>query len=278
MPVRRLQPVAPVTQEDDRGMMCRLAVRAAERNAQIPDQLLSAIARVESGRRIASSGEMHPWPWTINAEGRGYFYETKAEAVAAVRAMQASGVRSIDVGCMQINLLHHATAFESLESAFDPETNARYAARFLTELHNSTGDWNRAAGHYHSRTPERSLNYMNAVLSVWPGEKRLADAVTRAEQLAGPRRYSIASLPAPSAHTVSLPGGASMSIEPRRPVYAALARGLAAYRQAPILTMARAPAPVQQAQSATPRPTPAPRGLFSFQTTGPLISGLPVRN
>ena len=76
----------------------------------------------------------HPWPWTVNAEGQGAFYDTKAEAVAAVRAMQARGVRSIDVGCGQINLMHHPDAFASLEQAFDPQANAAYAARFLKEL------------------------------------------------------------------------------------------------------------------------------------------------
>ena len=70
---------------------------------------------------------VHPWPWTINAEGQGLFYDTKAQAVAAVRALQARGVRSIDVGCMQVNLMHHPDAFPTLEQAFDPQTNAAYA-------------------------------------------------------------------------------------------------------------------------------------------------------
>ena len=35
---------------------------------------------------------MGPWPWTINAEGVGSFYETKAAAIAAVRDLQARGL------------------------------------------------------------------------------------------------------------------------------------------------------------------------------------------
>jgi hypothetical protein len=38
--------------------------------------------------------------------------------------MQGEGVRSIDIGCMQINLVHHPDAFGSLEAGFDPITNA----------------------------------------------------------------------------------------------------------------------------------------------------------
>ena len=115
-------------------MLCRSAVAAAERGSGIPAHLLAAISRVESGRRDPATGAVHPWPWTVNAEGQGVFYDTKAEAVAAVRAMQASGVRSIDVGCGQINLMHHPDAFPNLELAFDPQANAAYAAQFLKAL------------------------------------------------------------------------------------------------------------------------------------------------
>ena len=45
-----------------------------------------------------------------------------------MNSYRAQGARSIDVGCMQVNLLHHADAFASLEQAFDPVANARYAA------------------------------------------------------------------------------------------------------------------------------------------------------
>ena len=112
----------------------------------IPAHLLAAISRVESGRRDPATGAVHPWPWTVNAEGQGFFYDTKAEAVAAVRAMQARGIRSIDVGCGQINLMHHPDAFPNLELAFDPQANAAYAARFLKELFAQTGDWTKATG------------------------------------------------------------------------------------------------------------------------------------
>ena len=86
-------------------------------------QLSSSQAEVESGR-ANDKGVIRPWPWTINAEGRGQFFATKLEAIAAVRALQASGVRSIDVGCMQVNLMYHPNAFASLDEAFDAPANA----------------------------------------------------------------------------------------------------------------------------------------------------------
>src|SRR5947209_17037892 len=99
--------------------LCRTAIAAAERLHGIPDRLMQAIGVVESGRKDAQ-GNTAPWPWTINVEGVGQVFETKAEAIAAVNAHRARGARSIDVGCMQVNLLHHADAFTSLEEAFDP--------------------------------------------------------------------------------------------------------------------------------------------------------------
>jgi soluble lytic murein transglycosylase-like protein len=126
------------------GLLCRQGIGSAERGSGIPPHLLAAISRVESGRRDPVTGDWHPWPWTANAEGQGFFYDSKAEAVAAVRAMLARGIRSIDVGCMQINLMHHPDAFPSLDVAFDPQANAAYAARFLKELYAQTGDWTKA--------------------------------------------------------------------------------------------------------------------------------------
>ena len=107
------------------GAQCRAAIAQAERAGGIPPQLLAAIGRVESGRRDPTSGSFAPWPWTVNAEGQGYFFDSKAEAITAVRKMRADGMRSIDVGCLQVNLMYHPKAFASLEDAFDPRKTFR---------------------------------------------------------------------------------------------------------------------------------------------------------
>ncbi|MGG5818979.1 transglycosylase SLT domain-containing protein [Falsiroseomonas sp. HW251] len=154
----------------EQGLLCRGAIQAAEREARLPPHLLMAIGRIESGRRDPVTGSFHPWPWTINVEGRGYFFASKAEAIAAVQAFWAGGARSIDVGCMQINLRHHPNAFPTLDAAFDPITNARYAARFLTELYAPRNDWSRAASAYHSATAEYAEPYRQRVMSAWTEE------------------------------------------------------------------------------------------------------------
>src|ERR1700721_4178174 len=81
-----------------RPALCVPAITTAENSLRLPPHLLEAIAEVESGRPDPSTGRLQPWPWTINAEGVGAFFMTKADAIAAVRSLQARGVRSIDVG------------------------------------------------------------------------------------------------------------------------------------------------------------------------------------
>jgi len=156
------------------GLLCRQAISAAAHAHDVPPSLMAAVGRVESGRRDPASGVWHPWPWTVDADRQGAFFDTKAQAIAAVRALQARGVRSIDVGCMQVNLMHHPHAFASLDQAFDPAMNADYAARFLVELRGQTGSWPQATALYHSATPALAAAYEQKVMAAWPAEERLA--------------------------------------------------------------------------------------------------------
>jgi hypothetical protein len=147
--------------------LCDPAIATAEDSLRLPLHLLEAIAEVESGRPDRSSGRLQPWPWTINANGMGAFFTSKAEAIAAVRTLQANGVRSIDVGCMQVNLMFHPAAFASLEEAFDPRANALYAAHFLNALHTGSHDWSGAIAAYHSQTQALGDDYRRRVLALW---------------------------------------------------------------------------------------------------------------
>jgi hypothetical protein len=231
----------PLIGSPAQGALCRGAIAAAERSSTIPPQLLAAIGMVESGRRDPANGLRAPWPWTINAEGQGSYFDTKAQAIAAVRALQAHGVQSIDVGCMQVNLMHHPNAFATLEQAFDPSANAAYAARFLTELHTQSNDWPRAAGLYHSATPELGAAYQAQVASAWTEERRLAGA--------GPLGIGAA---LPSAGGAGGAGAGGISPMGGVPYHGGMAatlphgavpvgRALSAYRSAPVQYAARGP-------------------------------------
>jgi Transglycosylase SLT domain len=143
---------------------CRRAIAAAEPGSGLPPGLLAAIALVETGRAEPRSGRVEPWPWSWNAEGEGRAAPSREAAVAEVAALQARGVRSVDVGCMQVNLHHHPQAFARLEEGFDPAVNVRYAVRFLKELHARTGNWAAAVAQYHSGEAERGLAYHRRVV------------------------------------------------------------------------------------------------------------------
>ncbi len=220
------------------GLLCRSAIAAAERGSGIPAALLASIGRVESGRKDPVSGAWHPWPWTVDAEGEGSFYESKAAAVAAVRALQARGMQSIDVGCMQVNLMHHPDAFASLDLAFEPQVNAAYAARFLKKLYGQSGDWAKATGLYHSATPELGADYQRKVLAVWPEEQHFAGSFMGsplaqawgATMTAG----SLGSMTMVRRLTPGPTAGPRMIMLPNVGGVATPGRGLDAYRSTPI--------------------------------------------
>jgi hypothetical protein len=68
---------------------------------------------------------------------------------------------------MQVNLMYHPNAFASLEEAFDPGSNANYAAHFLNALYAGSKDWPTAVGAYHSETPALGEAYRVLVMARW---------------------------------------------------------------------------------------------------------------
>jgi hypothetical protein len=154
-----------LAQEGGDAMTCQQAGLEAERKSDLPRGLLHAIGIVESGRLDPITGRKAAWPWTINVNGAGRWFDSLPQALAATRALRQHGMASVDVGCFQINLLQHPAAFASLEEAFDPSANAAYAARFLLSLRDRTGSWENAIAAYHSATPELGNAYRDNVLA-----------------------------------------------------------------------------------------------------------------
>ncbi|KFE34754.1 transglycosylase SLT domain-containing protein [Thioclava atlantica] len=190
-----------------------LCDRVAERvaaEAGIPAPVLKAISLNETGRKQGNA--FRTWPWTVNMEGKGHWFDTRDEALRYVFKEFKRGARSFDLGCFQINYKWHGRHFASIDEMFDPLVNARYAARFLTELYHETGDWSRAAGAYHSRTRaladryaqrfERFLTKLGAQAGRLPapaGEQDIALAATAQTSAAIPDIPDIVGPPAASA-------------------------------------------------------------------------------
>ena len=170
--------------------LCEEAAARASASSGVPLSVLRAIALTETGR--TREGTFRPWPWTVNMEGKGTWFDSFDEARAYVAQHHARGARSYDVGCFQINYRWHGQHFASLDQMFDPDANAAYAARFLSELYAELGDWSRAAGAYHSRTPYFAGKYrtrfdrIRGRLLAASGGAEAEVAVARAEQGAAP--------------------------------------------------------------------------------------------
>jgi hypothetical protein len=143
--------------QGDDAIACDRAARDAEGEFGLPGGVLLAIGAVESGR----------WPWTANVDGAAERYQSKDEAIEALTRVRTPQPADVDVGCFQISLRYHPSAFATMADALDPVANARYAARFLLELRDRYGDWNRAVGAYHSATGPLEADYRDKVMANW---------------------------------------------------------------------------------------------------------------
>lgn len=169
------QTVVPRGQTAQADNVCLNEILAAQSKYEIPDNLLLAIGIQEAGRQVG--GQLMIWPWTANVHGRGAFFDSKDALEKWVRETQSDGQRSIDVGCMQVNLRWHAHEFPSLKKAINPAMNVDYAARFLTALYRDTGNWQEAAGRYHSSTPNLKKIYLERLVQ----NQKLANSGIMAE-------------------------------------------------------------------------------------------------
>lgn len=161
---------------------CISAIETAERIARdLPSGLLLAIAETESGRSL--SGEFGPWPWTLNIDGEGLYFDSRASALSAAETALDTGEGNVDLGCMQISETWHGWAFDGLEDMINPLENAGYAASFLMTLHATHGNWRDAIAHYHSGNPARGFAYTKRVLDNWRRNPAAEDFIINDESL-----------------------------------------------------------------------------------------------
>ena len=168
--------------------ICDQAAHRAASEFDIPFAVLWSLTRTETGR--PQNGELKPWPWTVNMEGDGHWFDTEQEARAFATKEFDRGARSFDIGCFQINFKWHGASFRSLDQMFDPYENARYAAAFLARLYRESGNWSEAAGTYHSRTPEFAKIYKARFNRIRNSYDENTDTVIAARGIAGQRNVS----------------------------------------------------------------------------------------
>ncbi|MFO1130306.1 MAG: transglycosylase SLT domain-containing protein [Rickettsiales bacterium] len=152
---------------------CLIHVKKYEFEYRLPKDMLFAITLKETGRRYSGKINLKPykqntiaWPWAVNFDGQGYYFENKEDAVNFVKKQLKSGNSNIDVGCAQINLRAHPFAFRSVEESLDPNANVNYAAYLLRKNYNTYKNWFKSIAVYHSKTEKFGIKYANSVLEI----------------------------------------------------------------------------------------------------------------
>ncbi|MEE2695007.1 MAG: transglycosylase SLT domain-containing protein [Pseudomonadota bacterium] len=131
----------------------------------LPNKLLTSISLVESGIK-REKNTFRSWPWTLNVSGKSMYFNSKIEILKYLKE-NINKKKSIDIGCMQINVRYHLRNFESLSHMVDPEENVKYAATFLLQLFKKHRSWNEAISRYHSSVPIKKKRYLKKVYAYW---------------------------------------------------------------------------------------------------------------
>jgi hypothetical protein len=157
--------------------LCAGAAAKVETELGLPPFILTAVSLAETGW-AGPDHRVSTWPWTVHDGDRGYHLASKQEAVRFVRDLRTEGRRSIDVGCMQVNLHHHPRAFTSVTEGFDALANVRYAGSFLKELASESSSWEEAIAKYHTQNPTVDEDYAPRVLAFWARERARPEMLT----------------------------------------------------------------------------------------------------
>ncbi len=159
-----------------------------ERKYKIPRDTLHSISLQETGKAHPIHKKHIVCPWVVNSEGQSFYFNTKAEAVGFIKSELKKGKKSIDVGCMQVNLKHHGHNFRSIEHALEPRINIDFAAKFLRQKFDQLGSWHKAIAHYHSATPQFGEKYSKSVFKIASNLEENKKAILQ-YYLAQNRRY-----------------------------------------------------------------------------------------
>lgn len=133
---------------------CTDRVLETEKRLHIPRGLLLAIALVESG------GSGTPQAFALNVRGRSVVARNTREAAKFLRDGKGKVRDNVYVGCMQLSLEHHRSAFQPVERIAEPTANIVYAGRLLTRLRAERGSWSEAVGFYNGGGERQRSAYM----------------------------------------------------------------------------------------------------------------------
>lgn len=119
-------------------------------HTQVPVRNVFALAKTESNTRL-NTGEMLPWPWTINHAGKSYRFVTYGEMISFAHDLIADGILNFDIGLFQVNWYWEGRhRIDSISELGKVDTNGLIAMEIYRERYSRTQDWTLAAGAYHN--------------------------------------------------------------------------------------------------------------------------------
>ena len=130
--------------------------------------LLYSVSISESGFAPTNKKVKQPWPWAVCSSQGSFFAASKKDAEIEVARLKKMGIKSVDVGLMQVNLLWHSNKINHKEM-FDPEINLRTGAKILKKaLDSASGDLVTGIGRYHNWSDSgRQARYALKVLKTY---------------------------------------------------------------------------------------------------------------
>lgn len=163
------------TQSEVNAIVMAAAERQGEWACASKDAVFALLIRDEAKARAMASIAMnesqyggYPWPWTLNIEGKSYYFKSKEQAYEALKTAINTGHVSVDIGICQVNWKYHARRFQSLWDALDPAKNIAVSNAILTELYERHRNWAKAIACYHNCSdPIRGANYVNRYIKNW---------------------------------------------------------------------------------------------------------------
>jgi len=131
--------------------------------------LLYALALHET-QRPSGGATVSPWPWTLGLPAGRRFYNSRAEARAALAGMTARS-RNIEVGLLQVSLRRHGRRVGDPATLLDPGVNLVVAASVLADaIGTARGDLVLGVGRYRYPDDDRAARiFGNQVLAVREG-------------------------------------------------------------------------------------------------------------
>lgn len=151
-----------LTASCESSVTCKEVIAEQETQKGIPQDLLKAIAKVESGIS----------PWVINSKGRAHVFRSKEAAVRHAKGLIDEGFTNFSVGCMQLHYASHRRNFKSVEAMFEPKNNITHAAKLIKKLERRHGSMERAVKLYHSASPVYHNSYKSRVYGTWAKMRR----------------------------------------------------------------------------------------------------------